>query len=219
MIETLENNGKLAQFSYDAWGRMCRTNNWTNYYSDITAIPYFDILERGYTGHEHIRQFDLINMNARVYDPLLGCFLSPDNEVTDPENPQNYNRFSYALNNPLIYTDPSGNNHIAMLFMMYGIFNTITQTAVNWGKYGADAGLQTLGMNLLASGISYGVNCGFNSFMSANTLYSLLSKSLVSSCLTGFMSSGKYTLEAAVSSIGFSLFSWSAEVAAEGLNY
>ncbi|MGE5480034.1 MAG: RHS repeat-associated core domain-containing protein, partial [Chloroflexota bacterium] len=43
---------------------------------------------RGFTGHEHIRQFNLINMNARLYDPQVGCFLSPDNYITDPENPQ-----------------------------------------------------------------------------------------------------------------------------------
>lgn len=35
-------------------------------------------LGRGYTGHEHLTQFGLINMNARLYDPALGRFLSPD---------------------------------------------------------------------------------------------------------------------------------------------
>ncbi|MGE5480393.1 MAG: RHS repeat domain-containing protein, partial [Chloroflexota bacterium] len=63
-------------------------------------------LERGFTGHEHIRQFNLINMNARLYDPRIGKFFSPDNVISSPENPQDYNRYSYAHNNPLIYTDP-----------------------------------------------------------------------------------------------------------------
>jgi RHS repeat-associated protein len=36
---------------------------------------------RGYTGHEHLNQFGLINMNARLYDPLLGRFLAPDPQV------------------------------------------------------------------------------------------------------------------------------------------
>jgi len=47
-------------------------------------------------------------MNGRIYDPLLGRFLSPDPFVQQPWNLQNYNRYSYALNNPLRYTDPSG---------------------------------------------------------------------------------------------------------------
>ena len=72
---------------------------------------------RGFTGHslsreerngKHLPEFGLINMNGRLYDPLLGRFLSPDNNVQLPDFSQNFNRYSYALNNPLKYTDPSG---------------------------------------------------------------------------------------------------------------
>lgn len=50
-------------------------------------------------------------MNGRCYDPLLGRILSPDPDLQDPSNIQNYNRYSYCLNNPLKYTDPSGYKH------------------------------------------------------------------------------------------------------------
>ena len=50
----------------------------------------------------------LINMNARLYDPVLHRFLQPDNFVQDPFNTQNFNRYGYCLNNPLLYTDPTG---------------------------------------------------------------------------------------------------------------
>ena len=50
----------------------------------------------------------LIHMNGRIYDPILRQFMSPDNYVQDPYNTQNFNRFGYVLNNPLLYTDPSG---------------------------------------------------------------------------------------------------------------
>ena len=43
-----------------------------------------------------------------MYDPDLGRFLSADPFVQAPANPQNLNRYSYVLNNPLSYTDPSG---------------------------------------------------------------------------------------------------------------
>jgi RHS repeat-associated protein len=66
-------------------------------------------LHRGYTGHEMLGEFDIINMNGRLYDPVLGRFFSPDNYVQMPDNSQNFNRYSYCLNNPLKYTDPSGN--------------------------------------------------------------------------------------------------------------
>jgi RHS repeat-associated protein len=52
--------------------------------------------------------FGLINMNGRMYDPVIGRVLSPDPSVQSPTYTQNYNRYSYCLNNPLRYTDPSG---------------------------------------------------------------------------------------------------------------
>ena len=65
-------------------------------------------LGRGYTGHEHHYWFGLVNMNARLYDPLLGRFLSPDPYVQMPDFTQNFNRYSYCLNNPLVYIDQDG---------------------------------------------------------------------------------------------------------------
>ncbi|MDD3174681.1 MAG: hypothetical protein PHF63_13645 [Herbinix sp.] len=67
--------------------------------------PRFD---RGYTGHEELCGFGLINMNSRMYGPYLQRFLSPDNYVSSPDDAQSYNRYTYCLNNPLMYTDPTG---------------------------------------------------------------------------------------------------------------
>ena len=67
-----------------------------------------DLGYRGYTGHEHLDDFGLINMNARLYDPILGRFMGMDPYVQLPDYTQNFNRYSYVLNNPLKYTDPSG---------------------------------------------------------------------------------------------------------------
>jgi RHS repeat-associated protein len=90
-----ENGAKVFDASYDAWGRQTVTLN---------SIG----LHRGYTGHEMLNEFDIINMNGRSYDPVLGRFFSPDNYVQMPDNSQNFNRYSYCLNNPLKYSDPSG---------------------------------------------------------------------------------------------------------------
>jgi len=51
-------------------------------------------------------------MNGRVYDPVLGRMLSPDNFVQNATSTQNYNRYTYCNNNPLKYTDPSGNVYL-----------------------------------------------------------------------------------------------------------
>ena len=82
-----------------------RLRNPTTWSGSFTGTPKFD---RGFTGHEHLWHFGLINMNGRMYDPVMCCFLSVDSYVQDPESPQNFNRYAYCLNNPLKYTDPDG---------------------------------------------------------------------------------------------------------------
>lgn len=92
-------------YSYDAWGRRRDPLTWT--YTDV--LPITDpVIDRGYTGHEHMDEFGLINMNGRLYDPVVARMLSPDNNVQASGFSQNYNRYSYAFNNPLKYTDPDG---------------------------------------------------------------------------------------------------------------
>ena len=97
--------GVVQELSYDAWGQLRNPANQTVYAPD-TAPELF--LGRGYTGHEHLPQFGLINMNARLYDPALGRFLSPDPFVKNPFSSQGFNRFSYAMNNPMSYIDRDG---------------------------------------------------------------------------------------------------------------
>jgi RHS repeat-associated protein len=95
----------LEKRAFDAWGSLIKLAN----SSGITTVPTTEgvlLLDRGYTGHEHLLGVGLINMNGRLYDPKLHRFLSPDNFVQDPKNSQNYNRYGYVLNNPLKYTDP-----------------------------------------------------------------------------------------------------------------
>lgn len=94
----------VSEQNFDAWGRNRNPGNWT--YSSIPAKP--DWLYRGFTGHEHLPQFALINMNGRIYDPATCRMLIPDNYVQQPYNTQSYNRYSYCINNPLKYKDSNG---------------------------------------------------------------------------------------------------------------
>lgn len=92
-----------GRYSFDAWGKR-RNYDWSAILTDTNALQ----ASRGFTGHEHYDVFDLIDMNGRVYDPLIGRFISADPFIQDITNLQSYNRYSYVLNNPLSYTDPSG---------------------------------------------------------------------------------------------------------------
>ncbi|MCY1015228.1 RHS repeat-associated core domain-containing protein [Pyxidicoccus sp. MSG2] len=65
-------------------------------------------VKKGFTGHEPDDEFGLVNMRGRVYDPETARFLTPDPFVQMPEDGQSYNRYAYALNNPLRWTDPTG---------------------------------------------------------------------------------------------------------------
>jgi RHS repeat-associated protein len=68
----------------------------------------FPLTFRGFTGHEHYPQFKIINMNGRLYDPVIARFFSPDKYVQQPYFTQSFNRYTYALNNPLKYVDRTG---------------------------------------------------------------------------------------------------------------
>ncbi|PWB19379.1 FG-GAP-like repeat-containing protein [Flavobacterium sp. HTF] len=88
---------------FDAWGNITKVQDGAG-----NALVGLSVLDRGYTGHEHLQSVGIINMNGRLYDPKLHRFLQPDNNIQDLFNSQNYNRYGYVMNNPLKYTDQTG---------------------------------------------------------------------------------------------------------------
>ncbi len=108
----------IQEQSFDAWGVRRNPETWSG---NPLEDPIFD---RGFTGHEHLFVFDagkkdigIINMNGRMYDPMMSTFLSVDSYVQAPDNSQNFNRYAYCLNNPLKYVDPSGEELCAAAVM------------------------------------------------------------------------------------------------------
>ncbi|WP_281922423.1 RHS repeat domain-containing protein [Flavobacterium collinsii] len=99
-----DNSGTIVEKRlFDVWGALLKVQNGAG-----TDLGTLTVLDRGYTGHEHLQSVGIINMNGRLYDPKMHRFMQPDNFIQDPSNTQNYNRYGYVLNNPLKYTDPSG---------------------------------------------------------------------------------------------------------------
>ncbi|MBC7382679.1 MAG: hypothetical protein H7296_06740 [Bacteroidia bacterium] len=106
LLTITDNNGIVGQRSYDAWGH--NPANWSCTLSNPFGINSISL--NGYTMHEHLDAFNLINMNGRLYDPVLCRMLSSDQYALSYENTQSYNRYSYCLNNSLKFTDPSGSD-------------------------------------------------------------------------------------------------------------
>lgn len=136
IVALMDESGNIVeQTNYDSWGRIRNPNTWQY---DNTAN--LSLVFRGFTGHEMLPEFGLINMNGRLYDPVIARVLSPDNNVQNPYNPQNYNRYSYCWNNPLKYTDPSGDFIWAIAaFIVRGGYDLLTNNWQGWEGSGKPA--------------------------------------------------------------------------------
>ncbi|WP_299003637.1 FG-GAP-like repeat-containing protein [uncultured Shewanella sp.] len=120
IIAITNDSGELVKrFSYDVFGQQTEivpTESERIAHYERSALSSLLLAEisantRGYTGHEPV-DIDgdkrIIHMNGRMYDAALGRMLQADPVVQSPGNLQNYNAYSYVLNNPLNATDPSG---------------------------------------------------------------------------------------------------------------
>ncbi len=115
-------NPQTERQSFNPWGERRAADTQVTYRatdSDPFRTSAQDY-DRGYTGHEQLDDSGLIHMNGRIYDPELGRMLSPDPVVQVPEYSQNFNRYSYVMNNPLNLTDPTGFSWLSNAFHKLG---------------------------------------------------------------------------------------------------
>ncbi|GFZ77571.1 hypothetical protein GCM10011403_20870 [Pseudohongiella nitratireducens] len=108
-VDVVTNNVGLieAEMSFDAFGE--RRNITTLQALSSSAYKQLNaITTHGYTGHEMADEVGVIHMRGRVYDPKLARFMSGDPIISDLSNSQRSNRYSYVMNSPLKYLDPTG---------------------------------------------------------------------------------------------------------------
>lgn len=155
-VITDSTGAKVQALTYSPYGGV-RTNQ--SFTTPAVDVPY------KYTGKEFDYSTDFYFYGSRYYDPWFGRFISPDTIVPNARDPQDLNRYAYAKNNPMLYTDPSG--HFAFIPILIGIVvtaavSTVTSVAIaaategdliDAAKYGAVSGAITGGL--------CPVGCGF----------------------------------------------------------
>jgi RHS repeat-associated protein len=197
---------------FDAWGNIVKVQDGAG-----NNLNVLTILDRGYTGHEHLQSVGLIHMNGRLYDPKLHRFLQPDNNIQDPYNTQNYNRYGYVLNNPLKYTDPSGEVigiGVAVLIGAVIAATTYTMTAlladvpftvgglvgasfigafsaaVTFGIGSVATGIQQLGARMVFQALAHGMFNGMMSGVQGGNFWSGFAAGSLSSIAAGLWQGG-----------------------------
>ena len=133
ILQVADNKGKIIEEnSFDAWGS--RKDPDTQEIYTGTEAPSL-MTGRGFTGHEHLYGFGLIHMNARLYDPILGRFLSPDPYVQLPDFTQAMNRYGYCMNRPLCYVDKNG--EIIGWIIAGALIGRAINVATHWDNIGS----------------------------------------------------------------------------------
>lgn len=179
-----DNKGALlAEYSYDAWGRLRNPANMSVYTPGTE--PELK-LSRGYTGHEHLTSFNLVNMNARLYDPLIGRFLSADPYI-QLDNLQGFNRYTYGMNNPLCYVDESGEIPWLIPILVgaaigagvsaiaYSVATLVTGQSWNPMDFLKSIGIGAVG-GAIGGGLGYLGSCGILGSFGNSMGYNLLSQ-------------------------------------------
>lgn len=166
-----EVGNKLEQRHFDAWGNFTHLQIGNGaIITDKNIINNSSLLiDRGYTSHEYFAEVGIIHMNGRLYDPLLRRFLNADENIQDIFNTQNYNKYGYVFNNPLMYNDPNGEFvwFVPIIAAVVSEFFTMyyTQTPFNGARF-----VGGLAMSYASAGIAGAIGDVFKIASVAETL-------------------------------------------------
>lgn len=148
LVRIANANGSVAEsLDYATFGAR------RDYSSPASPGAASNYTPRGFTGHEVVNGAQVTHMNGRIYDEQLARFLQPDPVVQAPTNGQSWNAYTYVFNNPLAYTDPTG---------QFGIMGGL---ALGWAMHNyVHKGMIRSGMRAIgpeATGLAVGVGCSF----------------------------------------------------------
>ncbi len=185
-----DSGNALKRFRYDPFGKQHEITDYSaNSYTFAPVTARLGLTQKGFTGHEMIHSVGIIHMNGRIYDADIGRFMQADAYIQAPKNMQSMNRYSYVLNNPLSYTDPSGHffkfikkywrSILAVTLSIIAPFGTgFWATIANGALSGAVAtgSLKGALTGAFSAGVFYGIGEAFNqlSFSHENLVAGLM---------------------------------------------
>jgi RHS repeat-associated protein len=118
---TNSSGAQMSRLSYDSWGRRRNGGTWNGNPAGSAWTTITNTTRHGFTSHEMLDNLNLVNMNGRVYDQIIGRFMSADPFIDGAGTTQGWNRYSYVHGNPLNSWDPSG----------YGDHNNVPKNCQN----------------------------------------------------------------------------------------
>ena len=105
VVTLLTDGAIVATYYYDSFGNILEQTGDV----DNTIL---------YAGYQYDVETGLYYINARMYDPVTARFLQADTYLGYPIDPLSLNLYTYCLNNPHKYVDPSGHSVVALLLMV-----------------------------------------------------------------------------------------------------
>ena len=182
--------GITTRMHFSAFGQR-QDSDWQTPLTSLLQAQLNNLTTQGFTGHEQVDSMGIVHMNGRIYDPKIGRFLQADPIVQAPKNSQSLNRYSYVLNNPLSYTDPSGYFSLKGFFKKWG--RVIAAVAISYVTYGAASGWATTwlaGTALAGNGAAIGTIAGAVSGFVGGAIIDVSIKGAVMGAFSGAIMGG-----------------------------
>lgn len=105
---TNSSGGQMSRLSFDSWGRRRNGGTWNGTPAASSWTTITNTTRHGFTSHEMLDNLNLVHMNGRVYDQVIGRFMSADPTIDGAGATQGWNRYSYTHGNPLNAWDSDG---------------------------------------------------------------------------------------------------------------
>ncbi|MCR4836068.1 MAG: hypothetical protein K5899_06765, partial [Bacteroidaceae bacterium] len=205
----MDNQGNITYFYYDPWGRPANANG-TPYPNGYRTGKKFI---RGYISQEYYEEFGLINLNARLYNPHIGRFYTPDPVLYTDGDVFGFNPFIYGRNNPCKYVDPNGK--FPVIFVVAAVVGGVINLGMNrnnvhnfwqglgYFAVGAAAGLASAATSVtcvgflpgatygaFSGGLTGGFVGGLNSLIAGDKFEDGFGSGFISGTITGAMVGG-----------------------------
>lgn len=147
----------VAKYTYDVWGTIVAITDGSG--NDVlgNAAHVGNVNPIRYKGYYYNVETGLYYVSSRYYDSEIGRFVNADSQLNDCEGPLGYNMFAYCMNNPVMYSDPTG--HLPFFAITAAVGAAIR--AIVGGVKAARAGTSVLTGALKGAAIGGTIGLGF----------------------------------------------------------